>query len=417
MRQIERAPARGLRAATAQGGWMKRGTWHVALLALLCLAGNASAQMELLHESGTALGDGLEPEGELVVSSTQVYGTAPRGLGNDGVVYRMDLDGGNYELIRSFSSADGSTPLGGLTSFGLLFGTTSEGGPNGGGTVFMMSTGGTGYERLHAFTSGSAAGGFFPQGQLLLYITDIYGTTLCGGGGAGTLFRLVNGETHEVLHAFESSLPAEDGWQPVGRPLAHDGWLYGATSLGGPGEYGTLYRIHPDGSGYEQLVCFSLWEPEGRVPGAGVIVVNGWLYGVTEYGGAGNHGTVFRVLPDGTGYQTLHVFDGTDGSRPNRRLTEVGGVLYGVTPEGGQNAKGVLFGLRTNGAGFKVLHHFGGPISYLQTPSSALAHRDGKLYGTARQGTYLGYGGVYRFDPGSAMNPVVTPATSLLLGP
>jgi len=394
---------------------MTRTAGLMALVALLGTAGSAAAQMELLHMNGTALGDGLWPEGELLVSSAKVCGTTPDGVGNEGVVYCMDLDGGNYEVIKQFAAADGSTPLGGLCAFGILFGTTSEGGPNGGGTVFSVGASGSGYTRLHAFTDGSPDG-FRPQSQLMISLPDIYGTTLLGGGGVGTLFRLVDGETHEVLHAFEWDDPPVDGWQPKGRPLLHDGWVYGVTLLGGPHTFGTIYRIEPDGGHYEQLIHFCGGDPRGCMPAAGLIVVNGWLYGVMSSGGTDDHGTVFRLRPDGTDYQVLHRFTGTDGSRPDRRLTEVDGVLYGVTPEGGEAGKGVLFGLRPHGGGFKVLHHFFSSHPHLEHPSSALVHRDGKLYGTAREGTVLDYGGVYRFDPGTAMNPVATGARFLLLG-
>jgi len=101
---------------------------------------------------------------------------------------------------------------------------------------------------------------------------------------------------------------------------------------------------------------------------AGVIFdQSGNLYGVTEYGGAYNFGTVFQLTPSPSGEWTetvLHSFTGgADGDLPQGGLaTDGAGNLYGTTSDGGDpNAYcGTVFSLSPSPSGwtFTVLHTF-----------------------------------------------------------
>ena len=77
-----------------------------------------------------------------------------------------------------------------------------------------------------------------------------------------------------------------------------------------------------------------------------VLAADGFLYGAA-YGGVNNEGVVFRIRPDGTGYEHVHDFSGTDGSAPTSVLV-VGSdnSLYGTTMEGGPGEGGVVFRIR-----------------------------------------------------------------------
>ena len=81
------------------------------------------------------------------------------------------------------------------------------------------------------------------------------------------------------------------------------GSLYGVTGVGGAHSYGTVYRLTPSGSGYTETILYSFTGgSDGKNPGAGVIDVNGSLYGTTGGGGTYNYGTVFKLAPSGSGY-------------------------------------------------------------------------------------------------------------------
>jgi uncharacterized repeat protein (TIGR03803 family) len=86
-----------------------------------------------------------------------------------------------------------------------------------------------------------------------------------------------------------------------------NGTLYGTTSAGGgTGCYsgsgcGTVYSVSPTGS--EAVLHTFGGSPDGSTPYAGLIDVNGTLYGTTAGGGAarcrvyGGCGTVFALTP------------------------------------------------------------------------------------------------------------------------
>ena len=91
------------------------------------------------------------------------------------------------------------------------------------------------------------------------------------------------------------------------------GTLYGTTDGGGSiscGGYpyyydcGAVFSVTP--SGTEKVLHSFSSPPDGALPAAPLIDVNGTLYGTTQYGGvhkntcSGNCGTVFSITPSGT---------------------------------------------------------------------------------------------------------------------
>jgi uncharacterized repeat protein (TIGR03803 family) len=128
-------------------------------------------------------------------------------------------------------------------------------------------------------------------------------------------------------------------------------------------------------------------------PNGGLIAGDGVLYGTTSWGGNGNCpgasgfgcGAVFKITPTGK-LTVLHRFDDQDGAFPLAGLIEVNGILYGTTDEGGTGGNGTVFELTTSGHE-KVLYSFTGFADGAQ-PSSSLIYYNGLLYGTS-------YGGVF----------------------
>ena len=125
------------------------------------------------------------------------------------------------------------------------------------------------------------------------------------------VFRLDTAGNLTLLHEFLD--PNGEG-ENLGAALvqASDGLLYGGTTDGGDSDYGTVFRIHPDGTGFESLHSF-----DSLIDGVGpyyplVEGADGLLYGV-NYGGEFNSGTVFRVGTDGS-FETVLSFP-PDGPR------------------------------------------------------------------------------------------------------
>jgi uncharacterized repeat protein (TIGR03803 family) len=84
-----------------------------------------------------------------------LYGlTTMGGPANDGVLFSLTTDGGNFQLLHTFDAThhDGKNPYGSLLMVGdMLYGTTAGGGDNDMGTVFVINTDGSGYQRLYSF--------------------------------------------------------------------------------------------------------------------------------------------------------------------------------------------------------------------------------------------------------------------------
>ena len=220
----------------------------------------------------------------------------------------------------------------------------------------------------------------------------IYGTTAYGGAdNAGTVFSF-SGGTETVLHSFDRN----DGARPWAGLIAVNGTLYGTTTLGGGGNCvggcGVVFSIAADGT--EKVVhIFGGKSSDGSHPQASLIDVNGTLYGTTFEGGTLDHGTAFSITTDGT-EKVLHSFGhGEDGVLPAAPLIDAGGTLYGTTYFGGARSRGTVFSMTTDGTE-KVLHSFTGG-SDGEYPRAPLIYINGRLYGTTKKGGTFSGGTVF----------------------
>jgi uncharacterized repeat protein (TIGR03803 family) len=112
-------------------------------------------------------------------------------------------------------------------------------------------------------------------------------------------------------------------------------------------------------------VLLSFMGADGKYPEASLTDVNGTLYGTTDYGGQESLGTVFAITPSGT-QTVVHSFKGSpkDGALPEAGLVNVNGTLYGTTTFGGgkgcggEDGCGTVFAITPSGKEM-VLHSFG----------------------------------------------------------
>ncbi len=125
---------------------------------------------------------------------------------------------------------------------------------------------------------------------------------------------------------------------------------------------------------------------------SGLTQVGATFYGVTT-GSANPYGTIFRIDPDGTGFQTVHAFaGGAGGGFPSGTLVREGPFLYGMTEAGGANDAGTIFRIGTDGSAFSVLHSFGQHPSERADFGSTLAMAHSRLHGTTIGGSVFQIG-------------------------
>jgi uncharacterized repeat protein (TIGR03803 family) len=188
--------------------------------------------------------------------------------------------------------------------------------------------------------------GSTPNAPLLLAGNTLFGTTFHGTFGAGSVFRVdTDGGNFTNLYNFTNVI---DGYLPYGRLALVSNWLYGTTSAGGISNFGTLFRVNTDGTGFTNLHGFTGGSDAGQ-PFAGLILVSNTLYG-TSLAGASNFGTVFRINPDGSGFTNVYNFTGgSDGGAPGGTLILSGNTFYGTADVGGSaygtNGDGAIFSL------------------------------------------------------------------------
>lgn len=299
---------------------------------------------------------------------------------------------------------------------GQLYGTMSAGGRFLSGCLYRVTPKAKGPGKLkvlHHFGGESGAAGL-PGGSLRITADgQILGTTVSGGQfGGGTLYRATLAGEVTVLKHFGGDPLAYVS--PTGAPLlATDGRLYGSI-WGGPGLFGGVYSIRPDGTDWRLLHAFGrdedLWRPEGPL----VQARDGALYGSTT-GGPGERtaGGVFRLTLGGR-YQVLHTMDAVgDGVTPRSGVIEgPDGALWGTNSICGGDGNwcsgvGTVFrispGTRPQAAPvFEVIYTGGGltaPTQPGELAAGLLARPDGSLWSTSYVGGSTGgYGTVYRVD-------------------
>ncbi|HZP11787.1 MAG TPA: choice-of-anchor tandem repeat GloVer-containing protein, partial [Nevskiaceae bacterium] len=254
--------------------------------------------------------------------------------------------GEGTDVVYRFGSTDGQVH--GRIAFGPdgnLYGTTEFGGASDRGTVFKVTPQGA-YTRLVDFDGSNGA---FPSPTLVLGDDgNFYGTTYGFNVGPGTAFRVTPNGVLTTLHTFSGGDGVSSGVLVRGQ----DGTIYGVG--------GKLYSI--DASGHFQIVT-DLSPSLGAVPDV-IVGSDGALYGA---GGipAWPYSVVFSLVPSpNSTLQLLHQFD---GSRSTGAWTYVGvaeakdGYLWGCTSgsAGHDSIDGTIYRVRPDGTGFQIVRDLG----------------------------------------------------------
>jgi uncharacterized repeat protein (TIGR03803 family) len=268
----------------------------------------------LLHTFSSTT-DGAFPWGPPVLASDgNFYGTLSDSHNNQGLVYKLTSTG-TYSTIYTFDSTHGAYPIAPPTqgTDGLLYIPVSQGGTSFCGTIVKISTAGA-LNGSYSFPCGP--GGAFPVGPLVQASDgNFYSTTQDGGSnGGGTIYQATPALAVTVMHSFGTTFG--DGLYPsAGMLLGTDGNYYGSTAEGGSFDDGTLFNTSIDGT-YNELFSFNnsanLLQMAPLSPPAQA--TSGLLYGMTEFGGSANEGTVYSLNMGLAAFVNAPLFRGREGS-------------------------------------------------------------------------------------------------------
>jgi uncharacterized repeat protein (TIGR03803 family) len=263
---------------------------------------------------------------------------------------------------------------------------------------------------IYAF-GGGADGEYLDTDLVIDGAGNLYGTTVQGGSGSGTVFQLApsgSGWTHTVLYRFTGGA---DGAEPYkGVTLDAQGNLYGTTVAGGGGPCesgcGVVFKLTNSGGIWTESVIHTFTGSDGSGPGSGLTFDKaGNLYGMTPTGGTYGLGVIYQLKPGLSGnwsFRVIHTFtggvDGSSGSA-GRLILDHAGNLYGVTTVGGSNGKGVAFKLHRSETGawiLKALYAFKDRPDGASPYGGLIFDKSGNLYGTTYYGGANNVGTVYK---------------------
>jgi uncharacterized repeat protein (TIGR03803 family) len=284
---------------------------------------------------------GISLSNPLLYADGKLIGIANGALGGNASLFALTESAKDTWSIKTwykfkYSLTDPSVPAGSLIvgANDDLYGVTEDGGSNKGGTAYTVDP------KTHAFTvianfdgpapddsptstlllatDGNFYGGTW-QGQIFEMTPDgtvspfytfssnvdrltaplIEGTDGNFYGTAGSfVFQLTPDATLTVLHTFGQGT---DGKGPAGAVAqGPNGNLYGLCTVGGTAGDGTIYEISTDGSSYTVLHNFGDGSitNDGQNPAGGLLLgADNNFYGVTEFGGSADTGTIFKVSP------------------------------------------------------------------------------------------------------------------------
>jgi uncharacterized repeat protein (TIGR03803 family) len=382
----------------------------------------AAGKLKTLY-SFTGLQDGGVPVAGLTYVKGALYGTAEFGGAIDtqscpdgcGVVFAVNPKTGAESVVHAFQggASDGAFPVAGLIyQGGLFYGTTAGGGPstciepNSCGTVFSLNPSTDAVNVLSGFSSGGQMGEA-PFGGVVFLGGNLYGTTIQGGNGDGNVFA-VNAKSGAETDLLNFAGNAYGEFPYAGLTLVGSN-LYGTTG-GQAQNFGNVFEINAKTGALTILHGFT--GPEGAHPLAGLLSYNGALYGTTAAGGS-QHGVgeVFAINPQSGAVTVLYSFTGgADGSTPEAGLVEVNGLLYGVTKSGGigrctgNMGCGTIFEVDPSTNQETTLYQFTGGTDQ-GNPVAGLVYQGGAFYGTTAMNgqnscyNQQGCGTVFKFTP------------------
>ncbi|MFC1668182.1 choice-of-anchor tandem repeat GloVer-containing protein [Chlamydiota bacterium] len=267
-----------------------------------------------IYEFTGGINDGKNPYNtNMALHNNTLYGVTSAGGNTDvdftqgkGVIFSVTITGSNYTVLHKFAggASDGEQANNGLVFLdSKLYGMTTVGGGSDLGVIYSIDLDGSNFNLLHEF-KGGVNDGRKPVNNLTVVEDSLYGMTFYGGDNdIGVIFSIDPTDTTSFALLYEFAGAPFDGDGPRAILRYIDGTLYGMTQVGGGSDLGTIFSIDTDGDHYNILYSFTGGVDDGSWPMDSLTLSsaggNLW-YGMTFRGGDANFGVVFGKIPEPT---------------------------------------------------------------------------------------------------------------------
>lgn len=335
----------------------------------------------------------------IIKAQPELWSVAVTGGDDFGVLYSMTPGNTFFNQQYNLTGVTGENPKGSLVEAfnGKFYGMTWLGGffTSGSGVLFEYDPSTGSYTVLKNFFLQT---GNQPSGSLIVGPSgNLYGVTAVNGpSSGGTLFEYnIPTNNLNILHNFSSP----GGAFSMGTPMfANNGKIYGLTRGGGTTSNGVLYEYDLVTSTYTKKHDFTT--ATGTMPWGHLMqAANGKLYGMTEYGGLNNLGTLFEYNITTSTFTKLRDFNSTGGGRPEGGLIEEAGKLYGLNSTWGSASWGTLFEYNYTTTTYSVRANFNNGSNGGSPLGSLIKAANGKFYGLTNGGGTGNKGVIFEFDP------------------
>lgn len=179
--------------------------------------------------------------------------------------------------------------------------------------------------------------------------------------------------------------------------------LWNVSPSGGLNQHGLIYKVNGDGSGFEELVSMDSLNADNLC--SELTLSQGYVYGFAYQGASA---FLYRVNTTTRNYEKLiNLPTSISSSRHFSKLTGVNGRYYFISASGGTNGYGGLYAYDTTAQTILSLTNFSTqtgfyPIDVNQPLSgriNGLVFADSSLYGVAVLGGQNGFGTIYKYAP------------------
>jgi uncharacterized repeat protein (TIGR03803 family) len=317
-------------------------------------AGTITLLHEFLPGPNSTFPEGNYPGGLVQGSDGKLYGfTFYGGVGGcngacgDGVLYRLNTDGSDFQIIHEFCSDGGCGSVYEAASSivagtdGNLYGTVYAGGSHGDGFIFRVTPSDGSYRVVANFNFSADEG--IPSGLTAAADGSLYAIALSTRPSFLVHYTPSTGSMTTVVLNFpvfrggDSELPSS----PVsGLTFGPNGNLYGLYRIYGENGQG-LFEVEPNGSKLRLLPFYT------TVPGGGnsdgLILASDGNFWMAEITGSNGFGDILTISPyDGSLIQMLTPFSDSAavGANPLVLIQANDGTLWGTTAADGDTPKG-----------------------------------------------------------------------------